>query len=50
MDNIWIVTEKYTGNFCGAFTDKRQAQSKCGKDNEHYELVHWDTKRQVEIK
>ncbi len=42
--------EKYSGNFCGAYTDKRQAQSKCGKDNEHYELLHWDTKRQVEIR
>ena len=50
MKDIWIVMEKYTGNFCGAFTDKRQAKSKCGEVNEHYVLLHWDTKRQVEIK
>ena len=31
MNDIWIVMEKYTGNFCGAFTDKKQAKVKCGK-------------------
>jgi len=37
---VWILTEKYSGNFCGVFSTQRRAKNKAHKDGaEGYDIT-----------